>query len=178
MYINVYQKIAVRTIIGDYLHHLLPPSAEWLLCLLLSFLFSSFLWYDLSFLAICCGGLMAKDSSSSPLRKNIQNQQKLHKKICQIWLNPHWSTICPNYRNGSFWTFKHSDTDLSSVESSLAYGELCIVISILWSCSSPSSGVSRLDSRSSVYPQTIKTNTSFYASTIKSTAVHSLFIVI
>lgn len=40
-------------------------------------------------------------------------------------------------------------THLSSVESSRAYGELWIVISILWSRSSPSSGVSRLASRSS-----------------------------
>ena len=39
---------------------------------------------------------------------------------------------------------------LSSVVSSRTYGELWIVISILWSRSSPSSGVSRLASRSSV----------------------------
>lgn len=44
-----------------------PPSAEWLRRRLLSFLFSSFLWWDLSFLVICWGGFIASDSSSSPL---------------------------------------------------------------------------------------------------------------
>lgn len=43
----------------------------------------------------------------------------------------------------------YSSKYLSSVESSRVYGELRIVISIFWSRSSPSSGVSRLASRSS-----------------------------
>lgn len=47
-----------------------PPSAEWLRCRRFSFLFSSFLWWAFSFRAICCGGLMAKESSSSPLERD------------------------------------------------------------------------------------------------------------
>ena len=48
----------------------IPPSAEWLRCLRFSFLFSSFLWWAFSFRDICWGGLMAKESSSSPLKED------------------------------------------------------------------------------------------------------------
>lgn len=47
-----------------------PPSAEWLRCRRFSFLFSSFLWWAFSLRDICWGGLMAKESSSSPLERD------------------------------------------------------------------------------------------------------------
>ena len=60
---SIVQPVSTKTVISP-----LPPSSEWLRCRRFSFLLSSFLWCDLSFLAICCGGLMASESSSSPLK--------------------------------------------------------------------------------------------------------------
>lgn len=119
-----------------------PPSAEWLRWRLLSFLFSSFLWWDLSFLAICCGGLIASDSSSSPLHKHKENIERLIHTHSGIRLAVNLKLFIELVSCN----LKH----LSSVESSRVYGEFRIVISIFWSRSSPSSGVSLLASRSSV----------------------------
>jgi len=170
-----------------------PPSAEVLRWRLFSFLFSSFLWWDLSFLAICCGGLMANESSSSALCgcKEKNSDSKESATSCFITFLKPWHTyvgvfcavdmfflfckwattaflctpLCCIMTINDPWILKYymytisaikvhmfysySSKYLSSVDSSRVYGELRIVISIFWSRSSPSSGVSRLASRSS-----------------------------